>query len=44
MTAGNSEISLEYPKASVGWYATIMLTIAYTLSFIDRQTLEYRTS
>ena len=31
--------SPEYPATSLGWYATAMLTIAYTLSFIDRQIL-----
>jgi MFS family permease len=39
MTATSSDASNAYPKASIGWYATIMLTIAYTLSFIDRQIL-----
>jgi MFS family permease len=34
-----AEASSEYPARSLGWYATAMLTIAYTLSFIDRQIL-----
>ncbi len=28
-----------YPSARVGWYATIVLLIAYTFSFVDRQVL-----
>lgn len=28
-----------WPAARVGWYATILLTLAYTFSFVDRQVL-----
>ena len=28
-----------WPSAKAGWYATIVLTIAYTFSFVDRQIL-----
>ena len=28
-----------WPSARQGWYATILLTFAYTVSFIDRQVL-----
>ncbi len=28
-----------WPSAKVGWYVTIMLTFAYTFSFVDRQVL-----
>ena len=28
-----------WPSARTGWYATLILTLAYTLSFIDRQIL-----
>jgi sugar phosphate permease len=39
MKVVKTEASSEYPATSLGWYATAMLTIAYTLSFIDRQIL-----
>lgn len=39
MTGDVKTQSAEYPATSKGWYATILLTIAYTLSFIDRQIL-----
>lgn len=29
--------SLDYPPPSVAWLATLLLTVAYTFSFIDRQ-------
>jgi MFS family permease len=28
-----------WPSARVGWYATSLLTLAYTFSFVDRQVL-----
>lgn len=31
--------AVDYPASSVGWYTTILLSVAYTLSFIDRQIL-----
>lgn len=39
MPLAATQTALEYPKSTAGWYATIMLTICYTLSFIDRQIL-----
>jgi MFS family permease len=40
MVADCSENAVSsYPAPSKGWYATILLTLAYTLSFIDRQIL-----
>jgi hypothetical protein len=32
-------IQESWPTARTGWYATLILTLAYTLSFIDRQVL-----
>ena len=28
-----------WPPASQAWYATVVLTVAYTLSYVDRQIL-----
>jgi MFS family permease len=29
----------KYPRANVGWYVTVLLTLIYTFSFVDRQVL-----
>ena len=40
MTDPVTESSMQQrPSASWGWYATIILTLAYTFSFVDRQVL-----
>ena len=36
---GQSGQDSDWPAARVGWYATFILTLAYTFSFIDRQIL-----
>ena len=39
MANGGHAASQAWPTARTGWYATLLLTLAYTLSFIDRQIL-----
>ena len=39
MSNGGQKTQQTWPTAGTGWYATLLLTLAYTLSFIDRQVL-----
>jgi len=38
MPSGGATVDV-WPAARVGWYATMLLTLAYTFSFVDRQVL-----
>ena len=34
-----AQLKPQYPRAGVGWYVTVLLTLVYTFSFVDRQVL-----
>ena len=38
----NASAESNWPSARAGWYATLILTLAYTFSFVDRQVLKVR--
>jgi MFS family permease len=37
--SGEQTLTISWPSARAGWYATLILTLAYTFSFVDRQIL-----
>ena len=39
MSIGGHAVKQAWPTAATGWDATMLLTLGYTLSFIDRQVL-----
>jgi MFS family permease len=39
MNHGPTSTESAWPSRAAGWYATVLLTIAYTFSFVDRQVL-----